>query len=420
MDETLAIHGGEPITTEPFPSSVHGAEEISQEEIDAVIETLSIKKPFRYLHKAGESKVGLFESKFREFIGTEYALAVNSGTSALIAALVGIGIGSGDEVILPGYTYISSASAVLAANAIPVIAEIDNSLTLDPKDVERKITPSTRAIMPVHMRGVPCNMDEITAIARRHGLKIIEDVAQANGGSFNNKMLGSIGDVGAFSLQYHKIITSGEGGFVTTNDKTVFSRAAFQHDSAMMFWHRDFLDVEPFDGENYRMNELQGALGLVQMKRIAAILSKLREIKGQILVEIADIPGIELQKIPDRFGDCGVSLAIFLPDEVKTKEFSAALKAEGIPNGSLYDNGIPDRHLFYNWSYVMQKSTADRHGCPWTCPYYQGSVSYSKEMLPQTMNLLKRTILMPIGQSLAEKHIDWISKGIKKVANALL
>src|SRR5690606_18694139 len=143
--------------------------------------------------------------------------------TALITALVGLGIGTGDEVIVPGYTYIASAAAVLTVGAIPVIAEVDDTLTLDPRDVERKITPLTKAIMPVHMRGLPAQMDEIMAIARRHGLKVIEDVAQANGGRYKGRMLGAIGDVGCFSFQHYKVITSGEGGMVVTDDDEVYA-----------------------------------------------------------------------------------------------------------------------------------------------------------------------------------------------------
>ncbi|MBN2091737.1 DegT/DnrJ/EryC1/StrS family aminotransferase, partial [candidate division KSB1 bacterium] len=173
----LAIHGGTPITTEPFPTARHGAEEISDAEINAVVEVLKKKKPFRFLHEIGDSKVGQFEQMFKDYMGTKYALAVTGGTTALISALVGLEIGCGDEVILPAYTYIASAAAILAVRAMPVIAEIDNSLTLDPADIERKITPYTRAIMPVHMRGTPSRMDEIMAIAQKYHLKVIEDVA---------------------------------------------------------------------------------------------------------------------------------------------------------------------------------------------------------------------------------------------------
>ncbi|MBN2088389.1 DegT/DnrJ/EryC1/StrS family aminotransferase, partial [candidate division KSB1 bacterium] len=233
--------------------------------------------------------------------------------------------------------------------------------------------------------------------------------------------LGSIGDAGAFSLQYFKIITSGEGGMVTTNDRIIYERAAMQHDSAMIFWERDmFKNISPFAGENYRMNEIQGALGLVQFSRIDDILSQLRLLKKLIVNEIQTIDAIELQDIPDPAGDCSVSVCFFLPDTKMTKKFSSALKAEGIPNGSIFDKEIPDRHIYYYWDYVMNKTTSDRNGCPWTCPYYKGQVSYSREQCPQTLDYLNRTIAIPLGQRMTTKHAEMIVEGIRKVSQALL
>ena len=233
--EKLAIDGGTPVTTEPFPSTALGPGDIGEEEIAAVTEVLRSKCLFRF--SAGDaSRCAALEAKFRAFTGCDYALAVGGGTAALICGLVGIGVGEGDEVIVPGLTYIASASAILICGGVPVIAEIDDSLTLDPADVQRKITPRTKAIMPVHMRGIPCKMDEIMEIARRHHLFVIEDCAQACGGLYRGTPLGAIGNVGCFSLQQFKVITAGEGGMVVTRDRTIYERAAVRHDSAMCFW----------------------------------------------------------------------------------------------------------------------------------------------------------------------------------------
>ncbi|MBN1351032.1 DegT/DnrJ/EryC1/StrS family aminotransferase [candidate division KSB1 bacterium] len=419
MEAKLAIQGGDPVTKEPFPTTIHGAEEIDEREIDAIITTLKQKKPFRFLHEAKDSKVSQLEAKFAEYMGCKHALAVTGGTTALISALVGLGIGSGDEVIVPGYTYIASAAAILAVRAIPVIVEIDNSLTINPKDIERKITEHTRGIMPVHMRGTPCRMDDIMDIARRHKLLVLEDVAQANGGIYKGKKLGSIGHAGAFSMQYYKLVTAGEGGMVITNDRVVYERATLQHDSAMVFWEKGTFTTEPFAGENYRMNELQGALGLVQFGRLDDILTKLRKTKSIICNEIKTLPGIELQDVPDPAGDCSVSLCFFCETSDKTRAFAEALRAEGIPGGSMFDKAIPDRHIYYYWDYVLNKHTADRNGCPWTCPFYKGNVQYSRNMCPDTLDYLSRTVVIPLGQKLGEKHINWIIQGITKVANAL-
>jgi len=186
---------------------------------------------FRYYGPTA-SKVQQAEQAFAETMGAQYVLGVNSCTSALIAALVACGVGPGDEVIVPGYTFFASASAAVVAKAIPVIAEVDESLTLDPEDLERKITKHTKAVIPVHMRGTGCDMDRVMAVAKKHDLRVIEDVAQACGASFKGKRLGTFGDCGCFSLDFYKIITSGEGGFITTDDERLYVLAESYHDRA--------------------------------------------------------------------------------------------------------------------------------------------------------------------------------------------
>ena len=223
--------GHVPAKRRPDPPMYPGGMAIDREEEQAVLEVLRTKRLFRYYGPAeGESKVASLEKAFAQFMGVEYAVAVNSGTSALISGLQGLGVGPGDEVIVPAYTWIASAAAVLTVGAIPVIAEVDSSLTLDPEDVRARITPYTKAIMPVHMRGAPCDMKSILEIAREYGLKVLEDTAQADGASYGGRKLGSMGDAGCFSLQFNKIITSGEGGMVVTGDEEVWRRALMFHD----------------------------------------------------------------------------------------------------------------------------------------------------------------------------------------------
>ena len=281
MAERLAIHGGKPVYSGSWFSPYHGSEEFAEEESEAVNRVLRKKRVFRFAKGAEDSEAGRLEAAYREFTGRRYALAVNGGTSAVTAAVVGAGCGPGDEVIVPAYTYIATASAVLTARAIPVICEVDSSLNMDPADLERKITPFTKAVLPVHMRGVSARMDEIVAVARRHNLLVVEDVAQANGGTYKGRMLGSIGDIGAFSLQQHKVITAGEGGMVVTDDQTMHWRAVIQHDSAIRFWGSD-IDIPHFPGENYRLSELSAALALAQFGKMASILARLRAVKARI------------------------------------------------------------------------------------------------------------------------------------------
>ena len=416
MINKLAIDGGIPVTTQPFPDPWLGPAAIDEAEIQAVTDVLRSKKIFRFLDP-DTSQCAALEKHFQDFTGCEYALAVGGGTAALICGLIGLGIGEGDEVILPGFTYIASASAVLIAGAIPVIAEIDETLTIDPADIERKITPRTRAILPVHMRGFPCDMTRIQEIAQRHNLLIIEDCAQACGGLYKGKSVGSWGDVGCFSMQQFKVITAGEGGMVVTNNRDVYERAAIRHDSAMCYWNSENTTVHPFPGENFRMNEMEGALGCVQFTKMASILSRTRALSQQIRDAVKECPGVTVCPSNDRDGDCGITIALLLDDNEKARKFCEALKAEGIPAGSIYDKNIPDRHVYCYWEYVMGKKSDNRSGRPWTSPLNDQNRTYSPDMCPQTMTILGRTVVISLTQTLEECHVKWIIEAIQKVAS---
>ena len=418
MSEQLAIDGGTPVASGPFPSGNLGPADIGDEEIQAVTEVLRSQTVFRFSDRE-KSRCAQFEKHFREMTGCAHALAVGGGTGAIISALVGIGVGEGDEVIVPGYTYIASASAVLIVGAVPVIAEIDESCTLDPNDIGRNITSRTKAIMPVHMRGIPCDMDPIMDIARKHDLRVIEDTSQACGGSYKGRRLGSIGDVGTFSFQQSKIMTAGEGGMVVTDEREVFERAAIRHDSAMCFWDSENTTVQPFAGENFRMNELEGALGCVQFGRIEGILARTRAVQQRVREGIADVPDITLHRPPDPEGDCGITLTFFLDTADKAKRFAKALQAEGIPAGSMYNEGIPDRHIYCYWEYVMRKLSGDASGWPWTSPRHDQSRTYGPDMCPHTLDILGRAVILPITQRYEDQHADWMIQGVRKVAAAM-
>src|SRR5207249_259263 len=219
---------------------------------------------FRYYGVGeGPQEVAAFEQEFAAHTGAEHALCVNAGSSALICGLIGAGVGPGDEVIIPAYTWNATANAVLAAGALPVLAEVDDSLTVDPEDVERRITPRTRALLPVHMRGNAANMRELVELAARHGLAVVEDVCQAAGASFEGRRLGTFGDAGAFSLQFNKIITTGEGGVMVTDRDDLYELAVDVHDCAGSV--RAGIGLPRFAGWNFRASELQGAIARVQL-----------------------------------------------------------------------------------------------------------------------------------------------------------
>jgi 8-amino-3,8-dideoxy-alpha-D-manno-octulosonate transaminase len=414
----LALNGGSPAARESFPSGWHGPAEIGEEEVEAVAGVVRSRRLFRFLDHQ-HSWCSRLEEQFRAMTGCAHALAVGGGTGSLICGLVGIGIGEGDEVIVPGYTYVASAMAVLICGAVPVIAEIDESLTLDPRDIEAKISPRTRAIMPVHMRGIPCDLEPILELARKHDLLVLEDCAQACGGSYRGKRLGSYGAAGCFSLQQYKLITAGEGGMVVTQDRQVFDRAALRHDSAMCFWRPGESSVRPFAGENFRMNEMEGALGSVQFGRLEAILARTRAIHRRLHGALAGTSGIRLHQAPDPDGDCGICLPIFLPRPGQAKWFAQALQAEGLPAGSIYDKGIPDRHIYCYWEPVMEKTSEQRTGWPWTSPHHDPSRAYDPKMCPRTLEILERVVAIHISQTYEDRHVEWIIQGVRKVAAAL-
>jgi len=396
-----------------FPPPLQGTTEIGEAEIAAVTAALRRQKLFRFLNSAEVSESAQLEARYRQWCGTAYALALGGGgTGSLICGLVGLGIGSGDEVIVPGYTYIATAAACLILGAIPVVAEINESLTLDPADLERKITPFTKAIIPVHMRGTPCDMDAIMAVARRHGLKVLEDCAQANGGTYKGRVLGSIGDAGAFSLQHYKVITAGEGGIVTTNDETIYRRAAVRHDSALQFWRADE-NWESFAGENMRMSEVHAALGLAQFGRMPGILQRCRQVKRALRERTRDLAGIRQQPLPCADGDCGIAFNFFLREGTAARQFSEQLTAAGVPNATIYNKQIPDRHIYNAWDYVMEKRTSDPTGWPWTAAHRP--IEYRQDMLPATLDILGRCVSIGLSQHWTEQHIAAAADAIRRV-----
>ncbi len=420
MTEKLAIDGGTPAKTTPEPMMCPGAAEISEEEKRAVCEVLDDKMLFRYHeHQNRKPRVQQFEEGIAEHLGTKHALAVNSGTSALISALVAAGIGPGDEVIIPAYTFVATPAAIIAAKAIPVIAEVDASLTLDPDDFERKITEHTKAVMPVHMRGAPSDMDRIMEIARKHGLLVIEDSAQAVGASYMGKRLGTIGDVGCFSLQMSKVITSGEGGLLLTDNDEYYDKARMYHDAAVRFWEQDS-GMPAFPGVNFRMSEVSGALALVQLSRLEDLLARMRANKARTKSQVEVRDGFTYRKLYDEKGEASVCIIAYLPDADMAKKFAQALQAEGIGAGTIYNQGIPDRHIYNAWAEVLSPPLDVQKGCPFTCPHYKGNVSYSKDMCPQTLGYLGRSIHINTSPLLSYQDCDAIAHGINKVMRALL
>jgi len=428
----LAIDGGpKSKTTENFPM-YPGGYEIGELEKQAVIDVINDKYLFRYYGPPNvESRVKKFEEEFVAKIGVKYGLATNSCTSALISSLVALGVGPGDEVIVPGYTFFASCACIVAAKAVPVIVEVDDSLTIDPDDFERKITPRTKVVIAVHMRGVPCDMDRILSIAKKHNIKVLEDVAQATGGSYHGKRLGSIGDMGAFSFQYHKIITAGEGGIITTNDERLIDRSMAYHDTAACWrpggpagrFAKARYEGELFPGVNFRMSELTGAVLRAQLTRLDDLLLRMNSNKSRIKNAISGIKGLTFRRLNDASGDTGIVLIFYVPSPELAGKFALALNAEGIGASSLHNKSVPDWHVYNHWDMILNKWTSTLDGCPYSCPHYiekGGKIEYSPEMNPKTLELLGRSVHIDIPPQLSVQDCDMIAGGIIKVSNAYL
>ena len=362
--------------------------EFGAREIKAFEQVVESGQHFRY--RGGEGgECDKFEAELCRKLNCKHSILLSGGTAALMCGLVGLDVGPGDEVIVPGYTFMASPLAVLGVGAIPVIAEVDESLTLDPADVDRKVTPQTKAIMPVHMVGLPSDMNALKRIARKHSLRIIEDACQAVGGSYRGKRLTTIGDVGAFSFNFFKIIGFGEGGAVVTSDPLVYQKALIHHDGGAAFRGHELL-VAPFCGMSFRVSEFHGAVMRVQLKRLDRILKRLRARKRALAAALAGSSAFVLNPVNCEQGDCGVVTAIRFGSEPEMRAAAAALSAEGIGAWSPFDTGI---HVYSRWEPILaQRGASDPRRNPYNLT--KKKYRYSQDMCPQTLEVLGSTLFI--------------------------
>ena len=418
--EALAIAEGTPARSTPPEAPLPGLLAYTEDEEKAVVEVIRSRNLYRFMGDEGDSPARQLELEMAEANGTKHALAVTSGTAALLCSLQGLGVGPGDEVIVPAFCWIASVSAILAIGAVPIITEVDDSLTLDPDAVRANISPYTKAIMPVHMRGVPANMTAIVEIAKEHGLLVLEDTAQANGGSFGGKALGSIGDVGAFSLQASKIITTGEGGMVITDDDEVYTRATMFHDP---FASRlvEVPESRLMWGLNFRMNEMIAAAGRVQLAKRKRIVDAMRVRKGLIkngIGEVTTEKGIGFRRLHDEEGDTAVSLVMFLPTQEDAGRVGTALAAENISAGRMFDPEGVDQHVYASWHSVLNKMQWSEAGGPWS--WARRDVEYSPDMCPVSTDLLSRAVQLHVMPTMSNTDVEETIDGTIKVLSALL
>jgi dTDP-4-amino-4,6-dideoxygalactose transaminase len=384
-----------------------------QEEVDAATRVILARQWFR----VGEAKDGHlgevdhFEREWAEKLGVPYALLMNGGgTGALLCALAGAEIGPGDEVIVPAYTWLASATSVLAAGAIPVLADVDETLGLDPEDFERKIGPATKAVIPVHMSGRPANLEAIIAIARKRGLKVIEDSCQMDGGSYKGRRTGTWGDAGAFSFNFFKIIScGGEGGCMVTSDRKIYERAFVFHDSGAAFRPKASELREPvFVSQQYRADEFMGAIARVQMRRLDGILADLRRMRDTLAAAVAGSKKVAVAPGNDPEGDCGVMLTLQFANEAAARAFATA---PGINGLVVIDHG---KHIYTNWAPLREKRIS--HHPDMNPFFFQKNkglrMDYSDSACPRTLEILRRTVYIACNP-------DWTPGQLQTLASAL-
>jgi dTDP-4-amino-4,6-dideoxygalactose transaminase len=419
-DATLAIHGGAPTKQRPDPPMYPGGMAIDDAEEIAVLEVLRRKRLFRYAGP-GEavSVVAELEETFAAKKGVKYAQAVTSGTAALICSLRALGVGPGDEVIVPAYTWIATATAVLAAGAVPVIAEVDETLLLDPVDFEAKITPYTKAVVIVHMRGAPADMDRLMSIAQKHNLKVVEDCAQANGATYHGQEVGTFGDAGAFSLQFNKIITSGEGGMVTTNDRRIWERVAMFHDAGAISGRHNIEEL--LWGVNFRMPEVLGAIALAQLHKLDGLLDAMRARKQMIKAGIADVmqrKGLQFRKLTDPNGDAAICTILYMNSAQEAKTVVEALRAENIGASLMYERERRDLHVYAHWTPILNKTSWGGNASPWTLA--QREIEYDHDICPRSLELLGRAVHLNVSPMLTNEDVEETVEGLNRVLNALV
>ena len=357
-----------------------GSQWIGKEEVQELLDVMSSGHLFRYggLEDPDfKHKVYSFEQEFAAKCGCRYALATSSGTAALVCALKAMGIREGDEIIVPAYTFIATYSAVVFAGGIPVLAEIDDSLSLDPADIEHRIGARTKAIMPVHMLGNPCDLDGIKVVASKHGLRVIEDVCQANGASYRGRRLGSSGEIGAFSLNIFKTVTAGDGGVVVTDDENLYTLAFGFHDQGHSPLRADVeVGRRSVLGMNFRMNELTGAVALAQLRKLDRIIAVLREKKRLFKESIGDIKGMRFRTLNDPEGECATLCTVIFDSPEKANRVSQRLGTTTVTHSGW--------HVYSNMEHFNHylRESGRPHG---------------KGAYPRTDSLLSRAINLSVG-----------------------
>ena len=419
MEVKLAILGGRPlrdIKAKPYPHHPF----IGEEEIQAVVEVL--RTGILSSHRG--TKVMEFEEKISRYIGVKYAIATCSGVSALQLALATLGVGPGDEVVVPAYAPTSIIAPVLMQNALPIFTDVDpHTYTIDPNDLKRKITKSTKAVIVVHLFGMPADMDKIIEVADEYNIFVIEDCSQAHGAMYKDKKVGSMGHIAVFSFSEDKNMTTGEGGIVVTDDDELAERVLMLRDHSETKRVKEYVKrknrkwpLVNMLSYNCRMTELQAAIGIVQLRRLHKNNERRRRIAEAYTKRLEEIIGIDPPVVPEYAHHVfNVYCAKYEEAEIgiSRKLFVEAVRSEGVPLSTGY------RQPLYK-NPILTMRIARSKGCPFTCQFNRRLISYSKTMCPVSESLCYRTaIWLPIYPELSDSDVDDIMNAIEKVVKCI-
>ncbi len=360
---------------------------VGDEEIEAIARVIRSGALFRY---SSTSECDRFEARYAKYLGCKHFALAASGSNALAAAMTAAGLGPGDEVIIPAHTYMATATSVLSVGAIPIIVDINESLTMDPAALEAGIGKRTRAVIPVHMWGAACDMAAIMRIAERHNLIVIEDACQGVGGSYEGRRFGSIGQLGCFSFNFFKNMTCGEGGGVAVNDETLAERARCAIDPCHFYWQGRNDAVKPFSGNGARASELMGAMLNVQLDRLDGMVAAMRRERRMILDGIAPLGnmGLRVAKMNSPDHDCATQVMLSLPSAESADRFVEVFPA--------VIAGKTGRHNYTEWDQVLMGAGAAHPAMnPFTMPANaECRRTYSKDMCSRSLQILDRTVMI--------------------------
>ncbi len=419
----LAMNGGAPVRSTMLEAKLSGPQYYGEEEKQEVLDVINNRSPFRWwgIDAKGKApdKCINFEKEFSAHQHTKYAIAVTSGTTALMTAMAALEVGPGDEVILPAWTWYACYDAIIAAGALPVFAEVDDSMDIDPTDIERHITPQTKVIMAVHILGAAADMDPILALARKHNLKVLEDCAQSVGVTYQGRPVGSMGDCGIYSFQINKTISSGDGGAFVTSDSYRFERGTRFHDCGVLRdGHAQVLGQPPrvknFSSPQYRMNEFTGGVMRAQLRKLDGILADFRDKSTRVTNGIADLPGITFRKKNDPDGGLGNWVYIRTSGKAQRDEFMRAMRAENVPAEPMEGSAILPiaKHI--------EKKETLQPGWPSFTVGRGKTIEYGAAACPRTLDVYNRFAGIPMDPKYTDQDVNDIIAAVRKVYPAVM